>query len=290
MDSVIVSAKTIEKAIEEGLLLLNTSIENVDVNIINEGGLFKKAKVELTITPEALAEKAEKTKKINERAEKELKQNFEEKPLKENKKPVAQEKTKEKELIKEEVSELNEAQKTELEKIEKELKVLSVKTEVTSKKENKTEDKLSAEEVVREFLNGLIYAFNINAGVEIESKSNEINVRIVGENLGVLIGYHGESLDAIQYLLNNHTFNKTGTNKKIILDIEFYRSKRAETLKSMAENLAKKVTASKRSYKLEPMNSFERKVIHSHLQNFEHITTHSEGKEPNRFLVINYID
>jgi spoIIIJ-associated protein len=291
MDSVVVSAKTIEKAIEEGLLLLNTTIENVDVNIISEGGLLKKAKVELTLTPEALAEKAEKEKRINARAEKELEQKpAVTKPMAEKTATKHQDKVKEAVKPSEENSELDHEQKTELEKIEKELKELTGTAESTKTATEPAELKATVEEVVTSFLKGLIYAFNINADVEIESKSNEIYVRIVGENLGVLIGYHGDSLDAIQYLLNNHAFNKTGTNKKIILDIESYRSKRAETLKTMAENLAKKVTASKRSYKLEPMNSFERKVIHSHLQGFEHISTHSEGKEPNRFLVINYVD
>jgi len=267
MDSVLVTAKNIELAIKEGLELLNTTIENVDVNIISEGGLFKKAKVELVLTEEAILEKSkreEKIKKLEEKADIKVK-DVNIKNLNKNKENDIE-------------SQLNDELTSE--NLDKE----NIKTV----KNVKTDIKVVENEITK-FLQGLIYVFNINAEVKIENNNNEFNVKIEGENLGVLIGYHGSSLEAINYLLNNYIYNKFNENYKIMLDIENYRSKRAEILKSMAETIAKRVVETKRNYKLEPMSSFERKIIHSHLQNSEHISTHSEGKEPKRYLIINYV-
>jgi len=106
-----------------------------------------------------------------------------------------------------------------------------------------------------------------------------------------LIGYHGETLEAVQYLVNTIVKNQVPTyHKKIYIDVENYRRKRQETVEQIAERVAKKVLTTKRSIKLEPMNSFERKSIHFALSNIEHIATHSEGNEPNRCLVIDYVE
>ncbi len=266
MNSIVVSAKTVEKAIEEGLVLLNTSIENVDVNIISEGGFFKKATVELTLSEEALQEKEAKLKKLDE---------LEAKINSNNNKTVSENSVYEQDEVSEE-----------LQKIEEELELLT--------KSQKTEEEvkeLTVEEQINKFMNGLIYAFNINATTKVEkTEEDEYLVEIVGENLGVFIGYRGETLDAIQFLLNNYIYNKTGYNKLILLDIENYRAKRVEVLKNMAINLSNKVLNSKKSYKLEPMNKYERKIIHSQLQDVEHIATRSEGKEPHRYLIISYTE
>lgn len=272
MKSIIVSAKSVEKAIEDGLKALDTTLENVDVNIINEGSLLKKAKVEIILIEET--DQKEELKPVVESVK-----NNQTKPNIDHK----QEKTKAIEVAADEEEDLELQSK--LLKIEKELTELS-KTEDTENKEPQA----NVLQVAKEFLEGLIYAININATVELEELSNSINAKILGENLGVLIGYHGDGLEAIQYLLNNHVYNKLGRTKKIALDIENYRGKREETLQSMAESIAKKVVQNKRSYKLEAMNSYERKVIHTHLQNLEHIATHSEGKEPNRYLVIDFVE
>lgn len=266
MKSVTVSGKTIEKAIEEGLKLLNTPFENVDINVISEGGLFKKATVELTLTEEYL--------------EKQNKLKQEEKPLQ----PQIEEKVTETQtsLLTQEDDEDLQAK---IESIEKEIQQLQG---VTEEPKEKFEDQVI--NYINEFLNGLLNAFCIIAKVETEYSNRVFNVKIIGENLGVLIGYHGDALEAIQCILQNYIANKTQKAYKIVLDIENYRSKRAQALQAMAEKIAKKVVENKKSYKLEPMSSYERKVIHTYLQDYEHVKTHSEGVEPNRYLVIEYVD
>ncbi len=266
MKSVTVSAKNIEKAIEEGLQQLNTTFENVDITVISEGGFLKKAVVELTLNEEEKPAKAPKeTPKEAKKAEL--------KPERAKPAPVVEE-------ITEEETEMLEQLLT----IEKELQQLE--TQAPEQKVNTNEVVV---EEIKKFLNGLLYAYNIIATVEVELKDREFFATIVGENLGVLIGYHGEALEAIQFVLSNYVANKTGRMQRIVLDIENYRQKRADALKTMATNLVARVLETKRSFKLEPMNSFERKVIHTHLQDMEHIDTHSEGQEPHRYLVIDYV-
>lgn len=274
MKSITVSAKTIEKAIEEGLEQLGTTFENVDITVISEGGFLKKATVELTLSGDAAAQ-AEKTE-----AEQEILKPEEIKPeqkpvKKQGKEPKPEQKAKE-------------LPAAETEPLMKEVAPEGSTDQEASKVDRSEEVKVVLEEIEK-FLNGLFSVYNITASVQSKYEDHEFFVTVNGENLGVLIGYHGEALESIQYILSNYIFNKTGHSHHILLDIENYRAKRAESLKSMASNLAEKAIQAGRSFKLEPMNSFERKVIHAHLQGMEHIATHSEGMEPRRFIVIDYV-
>ncbi len=117
-------------------------------------------------------------------------------------------------------------------------------------------------------------------------------MEIVGEGTGILIGHHGETLDAIQYLLNlaaiRHSDNPTGDYVKISLDIENYRAKREETLRSLARRMAARALKYKRNVFLEPMNAYERRIIHSELQMVEGVSTHSVGTDKNRKIIITY--
>ena len=122
-------------------------------------------------------------------------------------------------------------------------------------------------------------------------RNGDVIFKIDGEAVNNIIGYHGETLEAIQYILNTIVKNRVPAyHKKVYIDASNYRRKRQDTVESMAERIAKKVLTTKRSIKLEPMNSFERKAIHNMLTNIEHIGTHSEGVEPNRCLVIDYVE
>ena len=114
-------------------------------------------------------------------------------------------------------------------------------------------------------------------------------VDLVGENLGILIGRRGETLDAIQHL-TNYAVNR-GQNKRarINVDAENYRRKREESLQRLAQKVAGKVVKYRRNITLEPMNAYERHVIHAALQDMDNITTHSTGVEPNRCVVIEYV-
>lgn len=141
------------------------------------------------------------------------------------------------------------------------------------------------------FLSELCKIEEVDAEIKPTIRDGGIVIAINGEGASKLIGFHGENLESVQFLMNTILKNAYPEfRKKIYLDIENYRRKRQENVSQMAERLALKVISNKRSIKLEPMNSYERKSIHSCLQGVEHIGTHSEGEEPNRRLVIDYVE
>lgn len=145
-------------------------------------------------------------------------------------------------------------------------------------------------EEVKTFMEGLLKVYGGENHLEVTEEDKDIIVRVTGENMGGLIGYHGDALDSLQYILNTIVRDKfKNYERKIYVDIENYRAKRESTIVDMALRLADKVVKNKRSMKLEPMNRYERKIIHNALQNKNHIGTHSEGTDPTRFLVIDYI-
>lgn len=144
-------------------------------------------------------------------------------------------------------------------------------------------------EKVSEFLEGLFQHMNVKADAQIVSEDeNTININLVGENLGALIGRRGETLDAIQHLAN-YSVNRGDSNRvRINIDAENYRAKRTESLERLANKVAGKVSKYRRNITLEPMNAYERHVIHTALQNVEGVTTYSTGTEPNRRVVVAY--
>ena len=139
----------------------------------------------------------------------------------------------------------------------------------------------------KEFLRSILNGMNVMAEISVTEEGNNLNIDLKGPNMGVLIGYRGETLDSLQYL-TSLVVNKghDGEYKRIILDTEHYRSKREETLKHLAFKMARKVAKTKRTFKFEPMNPYERRIIHSALQNDKFVTTCSEGDEPHRKVVI----
>ena len=143
---------------------------------------------------------------------------------------------------------------------------------------------------VRQFLTGLLDRMGVKANIAISARDNGgINVELSGSGMGAIIGRRGEPLDAIQHL-TNYVVNR-GSEKRlhISVDAECYRSKREESLTRLAEKMAEKAIKYKRSMALEPMNSYERHVIHTALQNYEGVTTSSTGVEPNRRVVVSYV-
>ncbi|MBX4262045.1 protein jag [Clostridium estertheticum] len=137
------------------------------------------------------------------------------------------------------------------------------------------------------FLMEVLQSMSMKAEVKLKDENNEIHIDLIGPNMGLLIGYRGETLDAIQYLVSL-VVNKNHDEeyKRVVLDTENYRAKREETLKRLASKIAYKVRVSGRVLKLEPMNPYERRIIHSSLQNDTYIYTFSEGEEPYRRVVV----
>lgn len=146
--------------------------------------------------------------------------------------------------------------------------------------------KQSKAEVAKYFLMELFEKMNLEAKLDITDTDDALMIKVSGPRMGVLIGHRGETLDAVQYLTSLVVNRGTDKYKRVIIDTENYRRKREETLKRLAKRLAYKVQRSGRKITLEPMNPFERRIIHSTLQKDPYITTYSEGEEPYRKVVI----
>ncbi len=140
----------------------------------------------------------------------------------------------------------------------------------------------------KDFLNDVFDAMNMKVAVTIEYDETERNMDIDlnGDEMGVLIGKRGQTLDSLQYLVSLVVNKESHDYIRVKVDTENYRVRRKETLENLAKNIAFKVKRSKRSVSLEPMNPYERRVIHSVLQNDKFVTTHSEGEEPFRRVVV----
>lgn len=142
--------------------------------------------------------------------------------------------------------------------------------------------------LAKTFLRNVLDAMGIKAEIRIEDEKDGLKINLRGPNMGILIGHRGETLDSLQYLIslvvNRHNTGKE--YKRVILDTENYRQKREETLIKLAKRLVVKVRNTNRSVVLEPMNPYERRIIHSALQDNPYVTTHSEGEEPYRKVVI----
>ena len=150
------------------------------------------------------------------------------------------------------------------------------------------------EEAAIDFINTVIADMQLTANVDVrDGDAGELIIEVSGEGSGILIGHHGDTLDALQYLLNLAANRRENGEKrdylKVTLDIEGYRAKREETLRALARKQADKVLKYKRSVMLEPMNPYERRIIHSEVQNIKGVSTNSIGSENNRKIVI-YLD
>lgn len=150
------------------------------------------------------------------------------------------------------------------------------------RKKNTTEDN------VREFLDGVFAAMNMQVEIEIifDKDAGNMSIDLSGLEMGVLIGKRGQTLDSLQYLASLVANKETDSYIRVKLDTENYRERRKETLEHLAKNIAYKVKRTKKSVSLEPMNPYERRVIHSALQNDKYVCTKSEGEEPFRHVVV----
>lgn len=152
----------------------------------------------------------------------------------------------------------------------------------------KVRKKYSPEESVREFLNQVFEAMKLDVEILInyDEENSLIEVEFKGVEMGVLIGKREQTLDSLQYLTNLAVNKQSDHYVKVKLDTEDYRKRRKDTLENLAKNISYKVKRTKRPVALEPMNPYERRVIHSALQNDRFVSTHSEGEEPYRHVVV----
>ncbi|MFA9378119.1 MAG: RNA-binding cell elongation regulator Jag/EloR [Lachnotalea sp.] len=152
----------------------------------------------------------------------------------------------------------------------------------------KVRKKFTIEDYIREFLVNVFNAMNIKVEIiiSLDEENNSLDIELKGEEMGVLIGKRGQTLDSLQYLISLVANKNSDNYLRIKLDTENYRKRRKETLENLAHNIAYKVKRTKRQVSLEPMNPYERRVIHSALQNDKYVVTHSEGDEPYRRVVV----
>lgn len=264
--SIRVSAKTVDDAITEALIQLGVTSDRLEYEVIEKGSSgflgigMKQAVIEARRKPEPVVEEPEIQVK-------------EEKPVI-KKEPVKEAKKKEhfKKEVKREIK--KEVVQTEAEPLVKRETELAVVEDETKK-------------AVESFLRDTLKAMGMS--VELTSKIDSdgaFSVEMKGDNMGILIGKRGQTLDSLQYLANRVANKYQDGYVRVKLDTENYRSRREETLKNLAKNIAYKVKRSRRPVSLEPMNPYERRIIHAALQSDPYVTTHSEGEEPYRKVVV----
>ncbi len=171
-----------------------------------------------------------------------------------------------------------------------ELGIEKLNISINDVEETRSIDEVDPEEIAKTFLGDVLEKMDISAEIETSMIKDKIKINISGDKMGLLIGKRGENLDALQYLVNLVVNKNTEKYARVILDTENYRQRREETLKKLAFRLAKKSSQTKQRIVLEPMNPYDRRIIHAALQNSKTVKTHSEGREPYRKIVITPID
>ena len=270
--SIRVSAKTVDDAITEALIQLGVTSDRLEYEVIEKGspgflGIgMKQAVIEARRKPEPEPEPEQE--EISVKPEKtEIKETEKEAPVSAKKERSEKKPKKEKE-----VKEIKEEAKPEEPKREE--TVLAEVQDVTI-------------QAVEEFLRNTLNAMDMEVEIKSEIDSDgALSINMTGEHMGILIGKRGQTLDALQYLANRVANKHQEGYVRVKLDTENYRARREETLRHLAKNIAHKVKRTRRPVALEPMNPYERRIIHSALQSDPYVTTHSEGEEPYRKVVV----
>lgn len=299
------TGKTAQKAIDEGLAKLGKKFEDVDIQIISEGGFFKKAKVVIKVEDEEPKQFAPKVEEIKEEPKEEKVIAAE--PQKEvveteSKEEVAEVADEEKEEQKEEVAafaeEPKQAEKPAEVKIAEKPKhhksnnkhyedyVMPTQEELEEKRRRFAEKHFMDNKTSVEFVDGLLKVLNVPGTVTLTETREASEILVETEDAAKIIGYRGDCLAAIQYIANIVEDNANPNAKRVTVDAGDYKQKREQNLRALAIRIAGKVSETGRIYKLEPMSAYERRIIHTELQNYPSIETHSEGVEPYRRIVV----
>lgn len=265
--------KNVEQAIENALFELKAPREDVDIKILSEGGLFKKARVLVTISEDAKAKYEKRTVK---ETEKEVKKT--EKEVKDTVKETKEEKKE----TKEEAKEVKKEAKSQEKALKKEEKQTLKEEEESLESEEDDQPQEKGVDPV-EFLEGLFKAAGKDVQINISEDDKYVTYSVVGENLGDMIGHRGECYYAINRVLCAAAGK---TEKRILLDIGGYKEKRSEVLAELARKTAEKVVRTGRYARLDPMNPSERRIIHSTLADDPRVVTMSRGEEPHRYVMV----
>lgn len=294
MEYIRVSAKTVDDAITEASIQLGTSSDNIEYEVVEKGssgflGFGSKPAV-------IMARKKEGIPEVN--FEEEIQEEIQ-KPIKPVLKPLPRQTAKATEKFSDKPAAKPAAKAPKKEFVreaapkEPVKEVVRETVEEAPKKTKKvSEGKVSVnkEEAIKraeDFLKGTLNAMNMQVEIKSTFEDDEtLNVELDGDEMGVLIGKRGQTLDSIQYLTSLVVNKGNGSYVRVKVDTEDYRRRRKETLENLARNIASKVRRTKKPVFLEPMNPYERRIIHSALQNNPYVSTHSEGEEPYRKVVV----
>ncbi len=253
MNKLTVSAKTVNDAITEASIRLGIASTDMDYEVIEKGSTgflgigSKQAVIAAWKKEDAKKEKPKKEKKV------EVPKKLPEEASVENAKNIKEE----------------------------------VKEELPVKDEKLAEVQTQTKEACEKFLYDVLKAMDMEVTLTSEiDEDGALSINIEGENMGILIGKRGQTLDSLQYLTNRVANKMQEGYVRVKLDTENYRQRRKETLENFANNIAHKVKRTKKAVSLEPMNPYERRIIHSALQNDKYVSTHSEGEEPYRRVVV----
>ena len=274
--SIRVSAKTVEDAITEASIQLGITSDKLEYEVIEKGsaGFLGIGMKQAVIEARRKVDEKQET-DIVEEVKKEIQQ-------------VAAEEVKAEEKIVEEVKaeiEHDEKPKQTTEKVEKKEEI---KNDAPVKREVELAEVTDeTKEAVSTFLKDTLKAMGMEVEIALDiDEDGSLSINMSGPNMGILIGKRGQTLDSLQYLANRVANKHQSGYVRVKLDTENYRARREETLKHLAKNIAHKVKRNRRPVALEPMNPYERRIIHSALQNDPYVTTHSEGEEPYRKVVV----
>lgn len=303
MRSTVISAKTVEECVNKALDKLQANRNEVNIEVINEAkqgflGLFgaKDAVVRVSLKDDVKEKGTGDFVKniLNSDSNSVETEQKEDTKVIEDKKIVEEVKTEPTEADNEEIVEES------VETVESE-EVTEVKEAEESVKSEETEEEQEAEPDVtidrndelfitsKNFLKQMIEDMGIDCDIESRTEGNMIKFNIMcseESDIGIIIGKRGETLDSLQYIVNLVTNRNSDTYIRVILDCNQYRSKRERSLQKLARRLADKAVQTGRDIKLEPMNPYERRIIHTYLQNDEKVNTFSQGNEPNRRVII----
>ena len=302
MEEITVSAKTLDDAITEALIQLGVTSDQLEYDVIEKGnagflGIGRKQavikarrKVEKKVNDEPVIDFSDAVKEVMKDSKSD---NYHKHNNRDNKKK--------KDNRKKENYHKNNKNVTASEKTEK-VKEETVKTEKKEKndkphkpvQERKEIELAKVEDITvktcEEFLTNVLKAMDMEDEIKTSiDEEGALCIEMNGDNMGILIGKRGQTLDSLQYLTNRVANKAQDGYVRVKLDTEDYRRRRKETLENLAKNIAHKVKRTRRSVSLEPMNPYERRIIHSALQGDRSVTTHSEGEEPYRRVVVTLV-
>ena len=285
MRSVESSAKTMEEAISLGLEKLEASIADVTIDILDEGskgflGILGSKPVVVRLTVREDAEQEDDVlSSVN--LESAMKASEKKSNRKRNEKPKAEKAAKAEKPVKEPKAEKPAKPAKETETVKEEAPKAEPAAQSTAC------DPETAEGKAQSFLLDVTRLMGVNVTVNARrDEDGNVRVDMFGDTLGILIGRRGETLDALQYLTSLYVNRGQEGYTRVTLDTENYRAKREEALRRLANRMANRAVKTGRKVVMEPMNPYERRILHSALQQNDAVTTHSEGEEPNRHVVI----